>query len=151
MTIEKALEDQTAAVKENTATVAELIALLKAGASTTAVTASPKPQPSGAKTTAAASGPATAQAATADVQEKTANASAPAAASAATAQPASTAADTPDYTVVSKAITDGVKANRDHVLVTLAAFGAKKGPELKAAQYADFLAALAAEPEAALA
>ena len=46
------------------------------------------------------------------------------------------------YAQVAKAITDGVKTNREHVVATLTQFGAKKGTELKVEQYADFLAAL---------
>ena len=46
------------------------------------------------------------------------------------------------YDMVSKAITDKVKSNRDHVVATLAKFGVKKGTELKAEQYEEFLAAL---------
>lgn len=52
------------------------------------------------------------------------------------------AAEPITYAQVSKAITDGVKTNRDHVVATLAQFGAKKGTELAVEQYADFLAAL---------
>lgn len=48
------------------------------------------------------------------------------------------------YATVSKAITDMVKLNRDKAVAVLAQFGAKKGPDLKAEQYADFMAALAA-------
>jgi len=54
----------------------------------------------------------------------------------------SEAAEPITYAQVSKAITDGVKVNRDHVLATLAKFGVKKGPELKVEQYVEFLAAL---------
>jgi len=50
-------------------------------------------------------------------------------------------ADIP-YDQVSKAITDKVKVDKDHVVAVLAKFGAKKGPELKPEQYADFLEAL---------
>ena len=65
-----------------------------------------------------------------------------------TSQPAPTATETTkatealSYDVVSKAITDKVKSNRDHVVATLAKFGVKKGTELKAEQYSEFLAAL---------
>lgn len=65
-----------------------------------------------------------------------------AAAEPATASPSEQLAEPITYAQVSKAITDGVKVNRDHVLATLAKFGVKKGPELTVEQYADFLAAL---------
>ena len=61
------------------------------------------------------------------------------------AQPETAAASPSEpitYAQVSKAITDGVKTNREHVVATLAKFGAKKGTELKVEQYADFVAAL---------
>ena len=74
----------------------------------------------------------------------------PAAAVTATPTPAAVAPSTPaaespseiTYDQVSKAITEKVKTNRDHVVATLAKFGAKKGTELKAEQYAEFLEAL---------
>lgn len=47
-----------------------------------------------------------------------------------------------DYTVVAAAINSAVKDRRDHVVATLGKFGAKKGTELKAEQYAAFLAEL---------
>jgi hypothetical protein len=49
-----------------------------------------------------------------------------------------------DYAAVSFAITEGVKADRPKVIVTLAAFGVSKGTQLKVEQYAGFMAALAA-------
>lgn len=52
-----------------------------------------------------------------------------------------------DYPAVSKAITDSVKTKgRDAVVSTLNAFGAAKGTDLKAEQYAEFVEALAALP-----
>jgi len=52
-----------------------------------------------------------------------------------------------DYPAVSKAITDSVKAKgRDAVVATLNSFGAAKGTDLKAEQYAEFVEALAALP-----
>lgn len=79
-----------------------------------------------------------------DVPTPTASAPAPAAAYAASPAPASTVATEPlTYDQVAKAITEGVKVNRDHVVAILAKFSAKKGTELKVEQYADFLAALA--------
>ena len=44
---------------------------------------------------------------------------------------------------VSEAITAAVKTDRQKVVDTLAAFGAKSGKDLKAEQYGDFLAKLA--------
>ena len=61
------------------------------------------------------------------------------------AAPSTPAAESPSeitYDQVSKAITEKVKTNRDHVVATLSAFGVKKGTELKAEQYAEFLEAL---------
>lgn len=43
------------------------------------------------------------------------------------------------YDQVSRAITDKVKSDRAGVVAALTKFGAKKGTELKAEQYADFL------------
>ena len=58
---------------------------------------------------------------------------------------AASSADEPiPYERVGKAITDMVKANRQKAVDTLAAFGVKKGPELKPEQYAAFLAQLGA-------
>jgi hypothetical protein len=56
--------------------------------------------------------------------------------------PTETVAADISYDVVAKAITDKVKVDRAHAVATLAKFGAKKGPDLKAEQYADFLKAL---------
>lgn len=53
----------------------------------------------------------------------------------ATASPSNTI----EYAQVSKAITEMVKANRDHAVATLAKYGAKKGTELKPEDYAAFL------------
>lgn len=47
------------------------------------------------------------------------------------------------YDQVSKAITDKAKTSRETVVALLAKFGAKKGTELKAEQYADFLKEIA--------
>lgn len=63
-------------------------------------------------------------------------------ATAAAAPAAESPSEALSYDVVSKAITDKVKSNRDHVVATLAKFGVKKGTELKAEQYSEFLAAL---------
>jgi len=75
--------------------------------------------------------------------ESTTNAPAPAAQSAAAESQVSTAATTTTYDQVSKAITEGAKADRAKVVAALAKFGAKKGTELKAEQYSAFLAELA--------
>lgn len=74
--------------------------------------------------------------------EKTAGASDPAAGSAAAEPQGSTAATEVTYDVVAKAITERAKSDRGAVIATLETFGAKKGTELKPAQYADFLKAL---------
>ena len=55
---------------------------------------------------------------------------------------ASSAPEPVTYAQVAKAITDMVKVDRQKVVDTLAKFKVAKGPELKAEQYADFLAAL---------
>ncbi len=63
----------------------------------------------------------------------------------ATAAPAaaSSAAEPVTYDQVARAISAAVKLSREHVVATLKQFGVAKGPELKAEQYAAFLAALA--------
>jgi hypothetical protein len=73
---------------------------------------------------------------------KTAEESDPSAGNAEAEHQASTAAAEVSYEQVAKAITDKVKTDRAHVIATLAAFKVAKGPELKPAQYADFLKAL---------
>ena len=132
MSLELALQANTDALKAFTE------ALLATGiASASSVAALPK------AVKAVASGPATAKVVVAAVPVSTTAESAPAAASVAAAVPASTAAtEAITYDQVAKAITDGVKADRVKVVAALAQFGAKKGTELKAEQYADFLAAL---------
>jgi hypothetical protein len=47
------------------------------------------------------------------------------------------------YGDVSKAITEGVKKDRVHVVKTLANFGVKRGTELKPEQWAAFVKELA--------
>jgi len=47
-----------------------------------------------------------------------------------------------DYAVVSKAITNMVKTDREKVVALLAKYGAKKGTELKAEQYVPFMTEL---------
>ena len=105
--------------------------------------AEPTGKPSAAKT---APSPRTAEA---DPSTPAPSAAAPAqsteqpAAQSSTAQPADVSSAEPvTYYQVARAISAAVKTNRDHVVATLAKFGAKKGPELKAAQYADFMKAL---------
>ena len=86
---------------------------------------------------------ATAAAATA-APAKTAAAPTPTAASAAAAASVSTAAaEAISYDQVAKAITERAKTDRAHVIATLESFGVKKGTELQADQYADFMKALA--------
>lgn len=93
-----------------------------------------------------APGPRTAAAEGAAAPEKTADASAPTAAPAEVQPPASTAAADPaapvTYGQVAAAMTAAVKIDRAKVLAALAKFGAKKGPDLKPEQYADFLVEL---------
>ena len=48
-----------------------------------------------------------------------------------------------EYAQVAQAIIDSFKVDRTKVIATLGKFGAKKGPELKPADYAAFLAELA--------
>ena len=48
-----------------------------------------------------------------------------------------------EYAQVAQAIIDAFKADRAKVIAALGKFGAKKGPELKPADYAAFLAELA--------
>lgn len=48
-----------------------------------------------------------------------------------------------EYATVAQAINDAVKADRPRAIATLAKFGAKKGPDLKPEQWADFLKELA--------
>lgn len=104
-------------------------------------------KPTTAKTDKAhAPGQRTAEAVVADAPAKTADAQASSTAASAEAKPqASTAATEPiAYATVAEAITEMVKKNRDHVVATLAKFGAKKGPEVKAEDYPAFMAALGA-------
>lgn len=93
-----------------------------------------------------APGQPTAEVAGVGAQEKTDAAQAGQSADSAGAQQAdSTAAAEPiPYAAVAAAITNMVKTNRDHVVATLAKFGAKKGPEVKAEDYPAFMAALEA-------
>jgi hypothetical protein len=85
----------------------------------------------------------TAKAAEAGAPEKTADASAQSADSAAAEPQASTAAtEAVTYDQVGKAITERAKTDRAHVIATLKSFNVAKGPELKPAQYADFMKAL---------
>lgn len=95
-----------------------------------------------AKTEAAASTKPTATEQKADAQDKRTTEASP------TTPPAAAPAASPatqselTYEVVGKAITEGVKTNRQHVVDVLKKFGATKGPELKQEQWADFLAEL---------
>ena len=134
-----------AAIQENTNTMKELIAVWNKLAETT----NARPIADTAKVEAKkdvkpAAGQPTATAKTeAAAPESTTSASGPAAQSAATESQASTAATTITYDQVAKAITEGVKADRAKVVAALTKFGAKKGPDLKPEQWAEFLAELA--------
>ena len=122
MSIEQALADNTAAIRELIAKISHGILLsTEAPAPATKVEA-PKP---------AATQPAPATA---------------------TPTPAATAAPEPvvacpsepiKYDDVFKAITALVKTDKTKVLAVLSKFSAKRGPDLKAEQYSDFLKALA--------
>ena len=135
-----------AAIIQNTETMERLIAVWNKLAETTnarpiADTAKVEVKKSDVKP---ASGQTTAAAKTeAAAPESTTSASDPAAQSAAPESQASTAATTITYDQVAKAITDGVKADRAKVVAALTKFGAKKGPDLKPEQWAEFLAELA--------
>jgi hypothetical protein len=132
-----------AALIDNTNTMKALIAAMEATAAAQA-SAQAAPKPRAAPAAAPAPGPSTAKAVEAAAPASTASAQAPAAVSAQAPAAASTAAADPvTYDQVAKAITDGVKKSRDAVMAALGQFGAKKGPELKPEQYADFLKALA--------
>lgn len=89
-----------------------------------------------------APGQRTAKAEAAAAPAKTAEESDQSAGNAEAEPQASIAATEVSYEQVAKAITDKVKTDRAHVIATLAAFKVAKGPELKPAQYADFLKAL---------
>lgn len=131
------------ALQENTETMKALIAALAATGLAAASSANAV-KPMAAQAAAGASGQTTAKAGEADAPANITNAKAPVAASVKADAPASIAATDPvTYDQVSKAITDGVKADRAKVVDALATFGANKGTELKAEQYADFLKALA--------
>lgn len=110
---------------------------------TTKEVVKPGKSTSAATSAATAHSPRTASAVAADAAEKSTSDSAPQSDTAQAA--AASSADEPiPYERVGKAITDMVKANRQKAVDTLAAFGVKKGPELKPEQYAAFLAALGA-------
>lgn len=119
-----------AAIQENTSVLRELLARLSGAVITPPTVPAakevevPKPAPTPAAAAALPTPPASA---------------APAAA-------AASPSDVVAYDQVSKAITDGVKADRAKVVAVLAEFGVKKGTELKPEQYAEFLAALSAKP-----
>ena len=135
-----------AAIQENTNTMKELIAVWNKLAETTNArpiadtakveTKKQDVKPAAGQTTAAAKTEAAAPA-------STTSASGPAAQSAAQESQASTAATTITYDQVAKAITEGVKSDRTKVVAALTKFGAKKGPDLKPEQWAEFLAELA--------
>ena len=105
-----------------------------------------KPRTSAATTAGAAPSPRTAKAdAATAAPEKTAAESSPTAESAAAEPQASTAAPEPiPYAKVAAAITARVANERPKVIAVLAKYGAKKGTDLAADQYAAFLADLEA-------
>ena len=57
---------------------------------------------------------------------------------------AASPSDEVSYVTVAKAITDTFQKDKAKVIAALAKFGAAKGPQLKAEDYADFLKELAA-------
>ena len=136
MSLEQALAENTSAIKELTAMWATLNKQAKTivtdteAGKTTGVTIaaakhievapSPKPEPTPAPTPVAVE-------------------------AAAIASPV-IAAESPSeitYDQVSKAITDKAKTDRNAVVALLGKFGVKKGTELKAEQYADFIKEIA--------
>lgn len=148
MTLEAALQENTAAHAQHAAALAQHSELLQAlltrlGESSaaavagSAVAAAPKSAPA----PAAASGTATATAPAADVPSKTGAAPSQPAASAGTQQRASTAATEPiAYDQVRKAILKLSAKDRDAAVAVLSGFGVTKGPDLKPEQYAAVLA-----------
>ncbi len=123
-----------AAILENTATMKALIAAMNAVGLASASAAA-----------VGHAGPIEAKTATKEVEVKKPAVTQPAVETpAATPETATASPSEPiTYDRVGKAITDGVKVNRNAVIATLEKFGAKKGPDLKPEQYADFLAELA--------
>lgn len=109
----------------------------------TAAAPAPKPQRTSAKPEAASSAPSSpiAEAAAAAAPAQSTAQPAPQRATAAPAA-ASSAAEPVTYDQVARAISAAVRVSREHVVATLKQFGAAKGPELKPAQYAEFLAEL---------
>ena len=144
MSIEQALAENTAALAKLSALMASMFARDQ-GLTLAALspTASPEPAP-------AAQAPGKPSAAATARSPRTAEA-APAPASAAPAPsteatpPAAAAPSAPaqvTYEQVAKAITEAVKTRRDAVVAALKQFGAARGTELKAEQFADFLKVL---------
>ena len=125
-TVAASLEANTVALKELHSNITALIA---------AFTNLPVAKPEAAKVEAAKVEP----------QKPAPTPAAPVAAQveAAPAEPAvESPSDVVDYAVVSKAITEAIKKDRQKVVETLSKFGVKKGPDLKAEQYTAFLKAL---------
>lgn len=140
MSIELAISENTAAIKELIGVWAKL---LKQGKTVNEQVAA------GERTTVTA-GIVELEVATPPKSSKAAPT--PTATATATQTPAATAPVAPaaaspseaiSYDVVSKAITEMVKADRPRAIAALTKFGVAKGPQLKVEQYADFLAELA--------
>ena len=149
MSLEQALAENTAAIKELTAVWAKLNAQAnKVDASgATEVTAAGKAV--AAKTEAAAT-PKAEKAAATHKEEKpaaTAKAASPSASTASSSTPAESAPAL-DYAPVGAAITAyAAKHGRDDTIAKLGEFGVSSGKALKPEQYADALAAFTAEEE----
>jgi hypothetical protein len=137
MSLEAAIEANTAAVRElvtvwsKLASMGKTIATKVEAGAQSSVTAGnieiPLEKPAAKK-----------PAATPAVVEQVATTEPIAEATTATASPS----EITSYEAVGAAITQAVKTRREDVVAALAKFGAKKGTELKAEQYADFLKAL---------
>lgn len=144
MSLEQAIAENTAAVRELVGVWAKLVAQGKninaqvASGEATAVTAGdmtiPVVKVEAPKSSKAVATPAATVTAT------------PAPAATAPAEPvAESPSEVVDYAEVSKAISAAAVAKgKAEVVAVLTAFGAKRGPDLKPEQYADFLKALAA-------
>lgn len=139
MSIELAISENTAAIKELIGVWAKLLkqgktvnAQVEAGERTT-VTA-------GNVEIEVAAPPKSSKAAPTPTATVTAT---PAPAVTAPAEPVAASPSEISYDTVSKAITEMVKADRPRAIAALTKFGVAKGPQLKVEQYADFLAELA--------
>jgi hypothetical protein len=143
MSLEQALSENTAAIQSLVAVWSKLVAQgtsintqVEAGTAT-AVTAGPLtiPVAKPPKPVAAAVAPVVSA-----VKESPKEAASTPVATTASSTPSD---EPPRYDQVAEAIRAMVVADRTKAVATLAQFGAKKGTELKAEQYADFMKALA--------